>query len=281
MSVPDAKYTKGEFEVSPGAGSVLGVSFCCLKPQLLVWRGWILSQGGREAPGEALLLLPMLQVVMKVVQLLPDGHRMKKEVDMALDTVSETMTPMHYHLREIIICTYRQVSPPLPIGTGQFQRVQPGSGTSPARAGWFLGLKLSGVSPERCQGSCGHAHPGLPWILCCPTSCLSLSVPHHTHHTQHPAHPAPTCIPHPIQHPVRRSRQRAGLVCPAPLPAPKAPLAPPGLGRRFSFGKGSRPWERTHPWPAEPVGHSPVLLGSPCGADEEAKRVIFIRLGIF
>ena len=55
-------------------------------------------------------LLPMLQVVMKVVQLLPDGHRMKKEVDMALDTVSETMTPMHYHLREIIICTYRQVS---------------------------------------------------------------------------------------------------------------------------------------------------------------------------
>ncbi|KAM6415534.1 paladin isoform 1-T1 [Rhynochetos jubatus] len=61
VSVPDAKYTKGEFEV-----------------------------------------------VMKVVQLLPDGHRMKKEVDMALDTVSETMTPMHYHLREIIISTYRQ-----------------------------------------------------------------------------------------------------------------------------------------------------------------------------
>uniref|UniRef100_A0A8C3XN58 Phosphatase domain containing paladin 1 n=1 Tax=Chelydra serpentina TaxID=8475 RepID=A0A8C3XN58_CHESE len=61
VSVPDAKYTKGEFEV-----------------------------------------------VMKVVQLLPEGHRMKKEVDMALDTVSETMTPMHYHLREIIICTYRQ-----------------------------------------------------------------------------------------------------------------------------------------------------------------------------
>ncbi|XP_073441887.1 paladin isoform X2 [Dendrobates tinctorius] len=61
VSVPDAKYTKGEFEV-----------------------------------------------VMKIVQLLPDGHKMKKEVDMALDTVSETMTPMHYHLREIIICTYRQ-----------------------------------------------------------------------------------------------------------------------------------------------------------------------------
>nr|XP_005991456.1 PREDICTED: paladin [Latimeria chalumnae] len=62
VSVPDAKYTKGE-----------------------------------------------LEVVMQLVRLLPDGHRMKKEVDMALDAVSETMTPMHYHLREIIICTYRQI----------------------------------------------------------------------------------------------------------------------------------------------------------------------------
>ncbi|KAM3592463.1 uncharacterized protein V6R79_019364 [Siganus canaliculatus] len=62
VSVPDAKYTKGEFEV-----------------------------------------------VMQLVRLLPDGHRMKKEVDMALDSVSETMTPMHYHLREIIISTYRQI----------------------------------------------------------------------------------------------------------------------------------------------------------------------------
>ncbi|KAM6897271.1 paladin isoform 2-T2 [Xenentodon cancila] len=62
VSVPDAKYTKGEFKV-----------------------------------------------VMQLVRLLPDGHRMKREVDLALDSVSETMTPMHYHLREIIICTYRQI----------------------------------------------------------------------------------------------------------------------------------------------------------------------------
>uniref|UniRef100_A0A671SH06 Phosphatase domain containing paladin 1 n=1 Tax=Sinocyclocheilus anshuiensis TaxID=1608454 RepID=A0A671SH06_9TELE len=48
-------------------------------------------------------------VVMKLVRLLPDGHRMKREVDLALDSVSETMTPLHYHLREIIICSYRQV----------------------------------------------------------------------------------------------------------------------------------------------------------------------------
>lgn len=46
---------------------------------------------------------------MQLVRLLPDGHKMKREVDMALDCVSETMTPMHYHLREIIISTYRQV----------------------------------------------------------------------------------------------------------------------------------------------------------------------------
>lgn len=39
VSVPDAKYTKGEFEVSPGAGSVLGLSLCYLKPQMLLWRG--------------------------------------------------------------------------------------------------------------------------------------------------------------------------------------------------------------------------------------------------
>lgn len=62
VSVPDAKFTKGEFEV-----------------------------------------------VMELVRLLPDGQRMKREVDFALDSVSETMTPMHYHLREVIICTYRQM----------------------------------------------------------------------------------------------------------------------------------------------------------------------------
>lgn len=51
---------------------------------------------------------------MQLVRLLPDGHKRKREVDMALDCVSETMTPMHYHLREIIISTYRQVQRDLP-----------------------------------------------------------------------------------------------------------------------------------------------------------------------
>lgn len=85
MSVPDAKFTKGEF-----------------------------------------------QVVMKVVQLLPDGHLVKKEVDAALDTVSETMTPMHYHLREVIISTYRQASagpaPLAPQGGLRFTLVEWGWG---------------------------------------------------------------------------------------------------------------------------------------------------------
>ncbi|XP_017166422.1 paladin isoform X2 [Poecilia reticulata] len=49
------------------------------------------------------------EVVMRVVRLLPDGHKRKKEVDLALDSISETMTPMHYHLREMIISTYRQI----------------------------------------------------------------------------------------------------------------------------------------------------------------------------
>ena len=135
-----------------------------------------------------LLLLPMLQVVMKVVQLLPDGHRMKKEVDMALDTVSETMTPMHYHLREIIICTYRQVSvPSSPSARRCPGPLQPGSGTSLAEAGSFLGLKLSGMSPERCQGSFGRGHPVPSCIPRCPASRpasrLSGAI---LHSSQHP-----------------------------------------------------------------------------------------------
>lgn len=102
----------------PGTGFV----FSCLSGQgrtttamvvavLAFWR----IRGCPEVGEEELVSVPdakftkgEFQVVMKVVQLLPDGHRMKKEVDAALDTVSETMTPMHYHLREIIICTYRQ-----------------------------------------------------------------------------------------------------------------------------------------------------------------------------
>ncbi|XP_076961544.1 paladin isoform X2 [Callospermophilus lateralis] len=102
----------------PGSGFV----FSCLSGQgrtttamvVAVLAFWSI-QGCPEEGEEELVSVPdakftkgEFQVVMDVVQLLPDGHHMKKEVDAALDTVSETMTPMHYHLREIIICTYRQ-----------------------------------------------------------------------------------------------------------------------------------------------------------------------------
>lgn len=102
----------------PGTGFV----FSCLSGQGRTTTAMVVAvlafwhiQGFPEVGEEELVSVPdakftkgEFQVVMKVVQLLPDGHRVKKEVDAALDTVSETMTPMHYHLREIIICTYRQ-----------------------------------------------------------------------------------------------------------------------------------------------------------------------------
>ncbi|GCC22874.1 hypothetical protein chiPu_0001265 [Chiloscyllium punctatum] len=64
VSIPDAKYTKGEFEA-----------------------------------------------ILNLVRLLPNGSEMKKEVDRALDAVSDSMTPMMHHLRELIINTYKKVTP--------------------------------------------------------------------------------------------------------------------------------------------------------------------------
>ncbi|XP_064624636.1 paladin-like isoform X2 [Lineus longissimus] len=49
------------------------------------------------------------QVVQTLVRILPDGHQVKREVDFILDQISETMTPMHYHAREIIFVTYNKM----------------------------------------------------------------------------------------------------------------------------------------------------------------------------
>ncbi|XP_073734976.1 paladin isoform X6 [Callorhinus ursinus] len=109
---------QGALAKGPGTGFV----FSCLSGQGRTTTAMVVAvlafwhiQGFPEVGEEELVSVPdakftkgEFEVVMKVVQLLPDGHRVKKEVDAALDTVSETMTPMHYHLREIIICTYRQ-----------------------------------------------------------------------------------------------------------------------------------------------------------------------------
>uniref|UniRef100_UPI00398F4681 paladin-like n=1 Tax=Pristiophorus japonicus TaxID=55135 RepID=UPI00398F4681 len=61
VSIPDAKYTKGEFEV-----------------------------------------------ILNLVRILPNGGEMKNEVDRALDAVSDSMTPMMHHLRELILNTYKK-----------------------------------------------------------------------------------------------------------------------------------------------------------------------------
>ncbi|XP_078252897.1 paladin-like [Rhinoraja longicauda] len=61
VSIPDAKYTKGEFEA-----------------------------------------------VLSLVRILPNGDEMKKDVDRALDAVSDSMTPMMHHLRELILNTYKK-----------------------------------------------------------------------------------------------------------------------------------------------------------------------------
>ncbi|XP_069781027.1 paladin-like isoform X2 [Narcine bancroftii] len=61
VSIPDAKYTKGEFEA-----------------------------------------------VLSLVRILPNGNEMKKDVDRVLDAVSDSMTPMMHHLRELILNTYKK-----------------------------------------------------------------------------------------------------------------------------------------------------------------------------
>jgi len=50
-----------------------------------------------------------LQVVQELVRRIPDGHQVKREVDFILNQISDTMTPMHYHIREVIFVTYNKV----------------------------------------------------------------------------------------------------------------------------------------------------------------------------
>ena len=35
---------------------------------------------------------------------------MKREVDFILDQCSDTMTPMHYHMREVVLVTFNKVN---------------------------------------------------------------------------------------------------------------------------------------------------------------------------
>ena len=51
-----------------------------------------------------------LQVIRHLKRVLPNGPQRKREVDYVLDRISETMTPMHYHFREVIFSTFNLVS---------------------------------------------------------------------------------------------------------------------------------------------------------------------------
>lgn len=43
------------------------------------------------------------------MRILPNGQQVKREVDFVLDECFETMSPMHFHIREVIFVTYNKV----------------------------------------------------------------------------------------------------------------------------------------------------------------------------
>lgn len=55
-------------------------------------------------------LFILFQVIRHLKRVLPSGPQRKREVDYVLDRISETMTPMHYHSREVIFSTFSLVS---------------------------------------------------------------------------------------------------------------------------------------------------------------------------
>ncbi|XP_063444021.1 paladin-like isoform X3 [Mytilus trossulus] len=48
-------------------------------------------------------------IVQKLVRLLPKGQQIKREVDFILDEIFETMSPMHFHIREVIFVIYNKI----------------------------------------------------------------------------------------------------------------------------------------------------------------------------
>lgn len=54
-------------------------------------------------------LIVFMQVVQQLIRCIPNGQQVKREVDFILDLCSDTMTPMHYHIREVIFVTYNKV----------------------------------------------------------------------------------------------------------------------------------------------------------------------------
>ncbi|KAL5018749.1 hypothetical protein ScPMuIL_004471 [Solemya velum] len=48
-------------------------------------------------------------IVQKLVRILPQGQQLKREVDFILDECFDTMSPMHFHIREVIFVTYNKM----------------------------------------------------------------------------------------------------------------------------------------------------------------------------
>ena len=59
---------------------------------------------------ERIFCFTLFQVIRHLKRVLPSGPQRKREVDYVLDRISETMTPMHYHSREVIFSTFNLVS---------------------------------------------------------------------------------------------------------------------------------------------------------------------------
>lgn len=57
----------------------------------------------------AILKCYFMQVVEALIRRIPQGQQVKREVDFILDQCSDTMTPMHYHIREVIFVTFNKV----------------------------------------------------------------------------------------------------------------------------------------------------------------------------
>ena len=69
-------------------------------------------EGGRERERETeteITEVISFQVIRHLMRVLPNGSQRKREVDYILDKISETMTPMHYHSREVIFSTFSKV----------------------------------------------------------------------------------------------------------------------------------------------------------------------------
>ena len=84
------------------------ISFICIISQIRQhMRRPLLCQSWRT--GWNIIFFFIVQIVEKLVRLLPEGQQVKREVDLVLDILFETMSTTLFHLREVIFVTYNKV----------------------------------------------------------------------------------------------------------------------------------------------------------------------------